>query len=211
MTNRIFSTIGGHFLTMAIDRQGAELIHDALDILQPDDEACDAQRETLANRLFAVLNPDLCGAQPAERGAVADPAAMRLVLAAETLLKAYGGDVPDWLRDEAAELGKALEPYADEVDETAPKPGIFNRPGEIEAIAAASEEFDLEADPRCGSRSSDAYDEETLREAAEAIIHQRDFNAEHGHYDASQPNPNAEPDQCFDDWAADILSQALKA
>lgn len=46
--------------------------------------------------------------------------------------------------------------------------------------------------------------------AARAIIHQRDYFADHGcTYDRTQPNPDAEPDQAFDDWAADILECAL--
>lgn len=50
----------------------------------------------------------------------------------------------------------------------------------------------------------------TLIEAAQAIIHQRDFYADNGRYDHTEPNHEAEPDQCFDDWAADILQQALR-
>lgn len=47
----------------------------------------------------------------------------------------------------------------------------------------------------------------TLIEAARAIIHQRDHYADHQEYDTTQPRPDA--DQEFDDWAADILEQAL--
>lgn len=45
-------------------------------------------------------------------------------------------------------------------------------------------------------------------EAAQAIVHQRDYHAEHGTYDQTTYRPDA--DQCFDDWAADILEQAMR-
>ena len=43
--------------------------------------------------------------------------------------------------------------------------------------------------------------------AAQAIIYQRDFMAEKGVYDNATFRPDSE--QAFDDWAADILEQAL--
>lgn len=46
----------------------------------------------------------------------------------------------------------------------------------------------------------------TLMDAAKAIIHARDFCADHGHYDPDAPHPG--PDQSFDDWAADLLEDA---
>lgn len=48
-----------------------------------------------------------------------------------------------------------------------------------------------------------------LPEAARAIIRARDFYAEHGAYNLHDFHP--EPDQSFDDWAADILETALAA
>lgn len=48
-----------------------------------------------------------------------------------------------------------------------------------------------------------------LVDAAKAIVYQRDYFAANGRYDASRPNPAAEPEQEFDDWAADILATAL--
>lgn len=52
---------------------------------------------------------------------------------------------------------------------------------------------------------------QNLIQAAKTIIHQRDFVAENGYYDTTEPNPITESDQQFDDWAADILSTALSA
>lgn len=53
----------------------------------------------------------------------------------------------------------------------------------------------------------------TLIEAAKAIIHQRDYYAEHVEYDKTTYFPDVDGDtmtqQCFDDWAADILETAL--
>jgi hypothetical protein len=54
--------------------------------------------------------------------------------------------------------------------------------------------------------SDGTTDELTL--AARAVVYQRDYCAEHGEYDASTFHPDA--DQCFDDWAADILEAALR-
>lgn len=48
-----------------------------------------------------------------------------------------------------------------------------------------------------------------LNDAAAAIIYQRDHHAEAGKYDATTLRPKR--GQCFDDWAADILEQALEA
>lgn len=47
-----------------------------------------------------------------------------------------------------------------------------------------------------------------LIEAARAVIHQRDFYADNLRYDETTFRPDT--DQCFDDWAADILQQALR-
>lgn len=47
-----------------------------------------------------------------------------------------------------------------------------------------------------------------LEKAARAIIHQRDYCAEMGSYDLTTFRPGY--DQEFDDWAADILEQALR-
>lgn len=44
-----------------------------------------------------------------------------------------------------------------------------------------------------------------LADALRAICNQRDYHAEHGHY---QPG-TMEDDQCFDDWAADIAETVL--
>lgn len=45
----------------------------------------------------------------------------------------------------------------------------------------------------------------TLAQAAQAIIEARDHHAEHGCY----PADTLDKDQCFDDWAADLLSHAI--
>lgn len=46
----------------------------------------------------------------------------------------------------------------------------------------------------------------TLEDAARAIIRQRDYYAEHVHYDLHDYHPDG---ACFDDWAADLLEAAL--
>lgn len=48
-----------------------------------------------------------------------------------------------------------------------------------------------------------------LVEAARAIVRARDYFAVQCRYDETDFHPEA--DQCFDDWAADILETALNA
>jgi hypothetical protein len=48
-----------HFVTLDLDRNGAELIYTGLDVLQPDEDEDEEQRMSIANALFAVLHPGI--------------------------------------------------------------------------------------------------------------------------------------------------------
>lgn len=106
------------------DQEEADSVVETLDAILAAAPAAGRFVNQLADDLLDRTDVDVRDGsrQPVDRTNMTNPgwvATMRLVVAAEDMLNAFGGNVPDWMRSEAAELGKALEPFADGVTQAA--------------------------------------------------------------------------------------------